>query len=76
MQISATAAQPQVDTGNLPKMLIHTFYTVFQRLCGAFGLTPKEVALGIAALVLIGLATQIYGAIKNKTSFTLDEKAP
>lgn len=68
----SSANQPQIGSGSLPRMLLHTFWTVIQNLTGAFGVTPQEVGLVIAALLVIGLLTQFYAAFKNKTSFTLD----
>lgn len=55
-------------------ILIQALWSTVKAVTGTFGLQPIWILYAIGGLFVFGTIQQIYGAIKNRQSFTLDQQ--
>lgn len=55
------------------RVLWEALYGVVENFTGMVGLTPLQVVVGLAAIVLLSIVYQAVLSVRGKTKFTLDD---
>jgi len=59
---------------NIAVLLGHSLYRALSSLTGTFHITPLQLGEGIGCIFALMILVQLYGAIRGRTSFTLEDE--